>query len=678
MKKQGIMFLLVVIALFSGVVKSQGMGTICTGAIGDFVWFDANGNGIQDVGELGINGVEVELYNLYDTKIATITTTGGPLAQPGYYQFTGLCKAPYTVKVNSATLPVGYQVTLIGVGDDPNQDSDNPEGAAVELPDSFAAMEGIDFGYRAACSGRIGDFVWMDANGNGLQDAGELGMNGVNVEFFDAGGNLIGLVTTFTGGPLNQPGYYQFEGLCGGNYFVGIDEATVPGEYVPTAIGVGSDPEEDSNNPAGSGVVLADNGSLVQNIDFGYRPTCVGTIGDFVWVDLNRNGLQDSDEMGLNGIGVELYDDGLDLIRTVTTFTGGPSTQPGYYRFDGLCAGTYKVAVNAATVPAGYEPTIIGAGGDSVKDSDNPNGSSVFLATNQAADLSVDFGFKTVCDGKIGDFVWFDANHNGLQEMGEIGINGVTVKLYDTLLATTMTATTFTGGPLAQAGYYQFEGLCPGQYKVSVKPDTLPANYVPTLLGMGSDINLDSNDPAGAVLTLTIGAPFDTSIDFGYAPGECGICDGKVSMLTLKYLGGETVNIKVYQQKVRAPVFEGLVGPNDPLFSFTGVDKKGTLGTNIYIHVNGQLQTSIHTSCSQPIAPDMVFGKFQIVYGESRNGGPLCPLDDSGDCDHDGGHGKHHCDGHGKHHDDHKGKHERCDWGIGKLHWAPINFRLVK
>jgi len=33
--------------------------------------------------------------------------------------------------------------------------------------------------------------------------------------------------------------------------------------------------------------------------------------------------------------------------------------------------------------------------------------------------------------GCIGNFVWFDANANGLQDTGEPGINGCTITLYD-------------------------------------------------------------------------------------------------------------------------------------------------------------------------------------------------------------------------------------------------------
>ena len=37
-------------------------------------------------------------------------------------------------------------------------------------------------------NGEIGDFVWLDLDGDGVQDAGEPGLGGVTVELRDSGG----------------------------------------------------------------------------------------------------------------------------------------------------------------------------------------------------------------------------------------------------------------------------------------------------------------------------------------------------------------------------------------------------------------------------------------------------------------------------------------------------------
>ena len=61
-------------------------------------------------------------------------------------------------------------------------------------------------------------------------------------------------------------------------------------------------------------------------------------IGDYTWIDENKNGIQDKDEEVLPGVKVELYDEtGKTLIKTTTT------DEKGLYIFDELEAGTYKI-----------------------------------------------------------------------------------------------------------------------------------------------------------------------------------------------------------------------------------------------------------------------------------------------------------------------------------------------
>lgn len=113
-----------------------------------------------------------------------------------------------------------------------------------------------------------------------------------------------------------------------------------------------------------------------------------------------------------------------------------------------------------------------------------------------------------------------------------------------------------------------------------------------------------------------------------YCDVVCGPCEGKIINLTLKYNGSQPDLIRVVQKKDNVVVFEGVVNPGEQ-FSFSGTwGTHPTLGTEIiiYVDVNGIENTNIHTSCSELVEPNMVFGDFTIIAGESSGGGALCPM----------------------------------------------------
>lgn len=207
-------------------------------------------------------------------------------------------------------------------------------------------------------------------------------------------------------------------------------------------------------------------------------------LGNFVWNDLNANGVQDSGEPGIAGVLVTL--DG-----TTTTTTDAS----GYYAFTGIVAGTHTVSVGT---PTGFVATSNGAGTPSTDS--NVSGAPVTVLAG--TDDTIDFGFYKL--GSIGDFVWNDANANGIQDFGELGIAGVTVTLSGAASATTTTNAT---------GNYLFSNLLPGSYTVSF---TLPSGYSASPANVGSNGAIDSN---GATSSVTIAGNNNITVDFGvYQP----------------------------------------------------------------------------------------------------------------------------------------------------------------
>jgi hypothetical protein len=394
------------------------------------------------------------------------------------------------------------------------------------------------------CTGTIGDFVWHDVNHNGIQDDGSAsGINGVEVLLTgtDAYGNSISLSEVTTNNPsTGNPGYYQFEGLCQGNYTVSVNAATVSGGLVPTSPLGGSGDDNvpnDSNQPTGTTVTLTTDSASNQTIDFGYISPCSGSIGDYVWQDLNYNGIQDEGAAsGINGVeilltGMNVY--GQSVSMTFTTINNPSMGNPGYYQFSGLCQGNYTVSVNPATVPAGLAQTFpVSSNGNDANgtDSNNPGGTTVNFPDDSTSNQTIDFGYISPCSGSIGDYVWQDLNYNGIQDDGAAsGINGVQILLTGinvygqpvSMIATTANAPS-TGNP----GYYQFAGLCAGNYTVSVNATTVPAGLILTspLSANGNDlVPNDSNNPIGTTLSLGTDNDSNQTIDFGYVMATPGI-----------------------------------------------------------------------------------------------------------------------------------------------------------
>ena len=108
---------LAVMALIALACGPFGLGGgPATGELGDYVWFDANGNGLQDQEEQGIPGVTVRLLNEGGGTVAETTTADG-----GLYAFADVEAATYVIEF---VPPEDMEFTLKDVGEDDSVDSD--------------------------------------------------------------------------------------------------------------------------------------------------------------------------------------------------------------------------------------------------------------------------------------------------------------------------------------------------------------------------------------------------------------------------------------------------------------------------------------------------------------------------------------------------------------------------
>jgi hypothetical protein len=233
----------------------------------------------------------------------------------------------------------------------------------------------------------------------------------------DVFGNAVTTTTT------NASGAYVFENLPVGSYKVSV---TDPAGYIPTTALAGSDSSVDSSTGDATSTNLTTNGASDTSLDFGFVLPKV-SVGNLVWADTDRDGVQDAGELGIAGVTLTITKaDGSPVTdvfgNAVTTTTTNAS---GAYLFENLPVGSYKVSV---TDPAGYIPTTALAGSDSAVDSSTGNATSTNLTTNGASDATLDFGF-VLPKVSVGNLVWADTDRDGVQDAGELGIAGVTLTI---------------------------------------------------------------------------------------------------------------------------------------------------------------------------------------------------------------------------------------------------------
>ncbi len=286
-------------------------------SIGDRVWHDLDLDGNQDPGEPGLNGVFVRLRyagpdGILDTSddvlFGPITTSGD-----GNYTFAGLGAGLYRVTVDPNSPP------LAGKG----PTTPNPLLISLAGGSPGDSVTNADFGWVSA-NGAIGDRVFNDLSGDGVQQAGEIGIAGVRV-FLDLNNNGIFDVGTDVERITNAFGFYQFTGLLAGTYRVIVDTSTLPGGTTPTI-----------PNPPDVTVTLATD-EVRSNVDFGFLLP-PGTPGGVFYLTLKGgNTLTNSDGSRLNVTDT-------DIVRLVVA-TDGSWTYSLYFRGSdfGLSPGTESI-----------------------------------------------------------------------------------------------------------------------------------------------------------------------------------------------------------------------------------------------------------------------------------------------------------------------------------------------
>ena len=315
---------------------------------------DTNKNGEKDSDESGISNVKVGLYKDFDRDgiideddiVQEVDSD-----ENGNYIFS----VPPNLKISRGDYVVIIDTNDSDIPENLELNGANPRDAFMDNQN----VEGVDFPFikKTYC---LGDMIWEDSNNNGIQDNNESGISNITVTLYDSNDNNLSSTTT------DSDGLYKFCNLDIGDYSIKVD---IPSGYIATTQDSTSDESIDSDidsNGKSHSVSISDSDNFTLDAGLIKQKHC---LGDFIWFDNNKNGIQDKDEQGVSDINITLYDS--NNVKLGVDTTNGL----GKYKFCNLKKGEYYIVVDKKTLPKNYIITIQNANNSSdVNDSDiDPN-----------------------------------------------------------------------------------------------------------------------------------------------------------------------------------------------------------------------------------------------------------------------------------------------------------------
>jgi uncharacterized repeat protein (TIGR01451 family) len=469
-------------------------------ALGDRVWSDTDADGQQDAGEPGVANVTVELYKCVNDQPSGLVLATDVTDANGIYNFTNLAPGEYIVKFIT---PAGFTLTTANVGAD-GSDSDAGAGGLTGCYslESGETDNSVDAGlYRAAID--IEKLVRGE-----YQTGGNGGTEGLTPGFWKTHSEF---------GPAPLAGWPE-TGYSPTQSWEAVFGKDVPG--TPTLL--------DALNTGGGGLealLRHSTAALLNaanpNVDYAYSVAQIIsmtqsaiTSGSY---DATKNLFEFQNEKGAD---LSTPAPGPTLIVTPDFDADTPGSGPqipvgGKAVFTYLVTNTGTVEISNVSVTDNRLTGLTFLGGDSDNDTKLDVGeewryqaeeivsSSAEIAntgtvTGTGGSIPVTDSDKAHYNGSpltqsLGDFVWMDANRNGLQDSAEAGIGGLTV----TLIGGGVNGIIGSGGDDTTAttttdanGYYQFGNLTAGvEYQVMFSK---PANTAFTT----QDVNSNGNDTA--------------------------------------------------------------------------------------------------------------------------------------------------------------------------------------
>lgn len=507
-------------------VSKVDFGFVKPASLGDYVWFDANKDGIQDADEYGVAGVKVTLV---DSLGNPVVDANGKTVEPvttdanGKYSFANLLPNVDRLLAENGndsykvifTLPAGYSATTSNAGDSAT-DSNGLESSAILTQGEVNKT--YDLGLVA--DGKIGDTIFWDVDNNGgsAPSGADKPLAGVKVTLtYTTPAGVEKTLTTTT----DKNGKYSFENLAPGDYKVTVDQ-----DSLATAC-----PECTAQSHAPSGDVKAsENQTLSLSSKVTLTPTSM-TNEDQDWAftaaadTAIKKAITTPSAEEQNTFD---FAPGKEITYTLTLTNNGPSVATGVTVSDKLPAGvtfvsaqgdgsynaeTGKWDLSNLTIAKDEVKTITitvritGEGVGSLitnvatithqdQYGDNP--------TNNESSASFKGGYN------LGGTLYRDSDASYSKSNTEARFAGRTIALLDgngnpILDKDGHPVTTTTD----ENGNYQFTGLAPGNYKVSIVDPTTG-----DLAGLTNTQAYNGRNATEA--SVTIGDSSVQGVDFGF------------------------------------------------------------------------------------------------------------------------------------------------------------------
>ncbi len=443
------------------VLENINAGMLPSATVSGMLFEDLNDNGMRDESEFGMTDATVRLVS-EDGEIDLVRE----VSQTGEYFFDGVMPGKYTI---TFMLPAHSEIAITASGGNTlvNQGQNTTTSA-------FNVTMGDNFAYPLVGAVRLGSFdgfTFHDVNANGIQDADEERMPGVEIALIPSRSDLSAknAVSGFDGS-------YSITDLRPSDYSL---EVTLPSGYI---VSRELSSESISLAAAEHQTIACPWQALISREVKPIGAVHPAVISGALWLDENRDCIRGSKEALLGGVSVELVDSTTGLTaQRVQTGEGG-------FMFDSVRPGTYRIrfAKPPQAEPAGEPGAAFTQNGEyMVRD-------GVAVAESAAID-GLDVGL--VCRTSLGGKVWLD---EGGQSTPAVGIN---ISLYQNGSSSPI-GTVVT----SESGDYRFDGLWPGEYRleaekpsgaVFVKPDD--PNYK-----QGASVIISTENGRGISGTITL------------------------------------------------------------------------------------------------------------------------------------------------------------------------------